>query len=186
MSTHQGSLDCTPGTERLQARGATDLEKPLGSIHCGLPHGGCSGGSGSLCTCGGGWTGSCWGQGNAANPLPGSREVISASSLSPLQLPPSLSLSSGQTSHCLWLPLHLSPPSSASLTFPLTHYLFHLLPVSLSLSVCPPVSQFLFLSVSTPLSLSLLSPFPLTVPSGTPVMMGKNPEIPLNRHGWRT
>lgn len=163
MSTHQGSLDCTPGTERLQARGATDLEKPLGSIHCGLPHGGCSGGSGSLCTCGGGWTGSCWGQGNAANPLPGSREVISASSLSPLQLPPSLSLSSGQTSHCLWLPLHLSPPSSASLSlFPSlticsicylspSPSLSVLLSHNFSFSLCPHLS----LCLSFPPSLSL-------------------------------
>lgn len=164
MSTHQGSLDCTPGTDSLQARGATELEKTLGFIHRGLPHGVCIGGSGRLCICAGSWTGSCWGQGNTANPPPGSTEVISASHLSPLQLPPSLSLSSGQTPHCLWLPLHLSLPTllHISLTFPLTHYLSLVAVVTCHLSPSPSLSVLLSHNFSFSLCPRLsVSPLPL-------------------------
>ena len=164
MSTHQGSLDCTPGTESLQAWGATELEKPLGSIHRGLPHGVCIGGSGRLCICGGSWAGLCWGQRNTANPPSGSTEVVSASRLSPLQLPPSLSLSSGQTSHCLWLPIHLSLPTPLhiSLTFPLTRYLSLVAVVTCHLSPSPSLSVLLSHNFSFSLCPRLsVSPLPL-------------------------
>ena len=82
--------------------------------------------------------------------------------------------------------ISLSPPCSTSLLlFPsLTICLsLQLLPVTcLPPLLCLSSSLTISLSLCVHASLSLLSPFPLTVPSGTPVMTRKNLEVPLNKH----
>lgn len=126
------------------------------------------------------------GAGNAAAPHSGSREVISASSLSP---PPTAPKSVPLFRAHVSLSLLGSPSISPTLLcislslFPHS-YLFHLLPVSLSPLCLSSSPHSLFLVSTHSLSVSPFH-FPLTVPSVAQVMLGKS-RVPLNRHGWRT
>ena len=94
---------------------------------------------------------------------PSSREYrghLSIPFVSPPTAPKSVPLFRANASLSLAPPPSLSPHPAPHLSYFSPHSLFvsrcscYLSPVSLPFSVCPPLSQFLFLSVSTPLCLS--------------------------------